>query len=93
MDSPPTYSPRNKSSIISQREQPEGVEKDIHSVSSDGKGKSNCAQKESRNDYLVVEGAVNSGEHRRTDSPRAPTPVVMYSVQELDGNERLIQKP
>jgi len=55
MDSPPTYflppptppppPPPHKSSIISQREQPEGVEKDVHSVSNDGKWKSNFAQK------------------------------------------------
>jgi hypothetical protein len=69
------------------------VEKDIHSLSTDGKRKSNCAQKESGNGGLVVEGALNSGEYRRTDSLRVPTPIVMYSVQELDGNERLIQKP
>jgi len=96
MDSPPTYflhPPPHKSSIISQKEQPEGVEKDIHSVSTDGKGPSNCEQKESRKGGLVVEGALNSGEHRRTDSPRASTPVVMYSVQDWDGNERLIQEP
>jgi hypothetical protein len=85
--------PPPKSYIISQREQPEGVEKDTHSVSNDGKEKRNCAQKERRNGSLVVEGALNSREYRRTDSPRVPTPVVMYSVQELDGNEWIIQKP
>jgi len=69
------------------------VVKDIHSVSTGGKGKSNCAQKEGRNGDLVVERALNSREYRRTDSLRVPTPVVMYSVQEMDGNERLIQKP
>jgi hypothetical protein len=67
--------------------------KNNHSVSTDGKGKRNCAQKESRKGGLVVEGALNSGEHRPTDSLSVPTAVVMYSVQELDGKERLIQKP
>jgi hypothetical protein len=51
------------------------------------KGRATVRKKERRNGGLVVEGALNSGEYRRTDSPRVPTPVVMYSVQELDGNE------
>ena len=48
-----------KSYIISQREQPEGVEKDIHSVSTDGKGESNCEQKRKQKRWPGSGGSLN----------------------------------
>jgi hypothetical protein len=91
MDSPPSYLlPQNR--LLFRRENSLKVWKKT-STQCPLMEKATVRKKKSRNEGLVLEGAFNSREYRQTDSPRVSTPVVLYSAQEFDGNDSLIQNP
>lgn len=79
-------------SLLSQRGQPQGKQEAIHSAAADEKRKSISPRNKSRNGRLVYRRPMTLGVYRRTDCARLSVSVVIYSVQEKDGNEGLMLK-
>jgi hypothetical protein len=64
----------------------------MHPAVTDEKRKSISSRNRSRNGRLVYQRPMTLGVNRRTDSARLSVSVVIYSVQEKDGNEGLMLK-
>ena len=91
MNPPPAYI-RPISYFFPQSGQHQGKQEGTHSAATDEKRKSSSSRNKSRNSRLVYRRPMAIGVYRRTDSAGLFVSVVIYSVQEKDGNEGLILK-